>query len=180
MLQPVISHQTVRLARGQHSTPRDGVCVMELASMLGHERFTDRPRCACPVIGAFLRGYNDAVDDRTRQTLFPYAAAVVGTAGDDAARTRRLERLVEELHTVRGRRLVGRRRMPLRLPVLDGELDRAAADLARALWRQRKHGGHERALKLADDLLAMGCTRAIAEGSTDGRASRDTVTAGVA
>ena len=180
MLQPVISHQTVRLAKGQHSTPRDGVCVMELASMLAHERFTDRPRCACPVIGAFLRGYNDTVDDRTRQALFPFAAAVVGTAGDDAVRTRRLERLVAELHTVAGRRLVGRRRVPPRLQGLDGELDRAAADLARALWRQRKHGGHERALKLADDLLAIGCTRASAECSIDSSASTDTSAIAVA
>ena len=33
------SHQTVRLARGKHSSPRDGVCVMELASMLAGEQF---------------------------------------------------------------------------------------------------------------------------------------------
>ena len=49
------THQTVRLSRGKHASPRSGACVMELASMLAGEPFSDRPDCACPVIGAFLR-----------------------------------------------------------------------------------------------------------------------------
>src|SRR5690242_426726 len=76
--QPV-SHQTVKLARGKHASPEDGVCVMELASMLTGEEFSDHPRSVCPVIGAFLRAYNDRVDDRWRRDLWAYAAKAVGT-----------------------------------------------------------------------------------------------------
>ena len=74
-----VSYQTVKLSRGKHSSPQDGVCVMELASMLAGEEFTDHPQAVCPVIGAFLRAYNDRVDDRSRQDLYAYAAMVVGT-----------------------------------------------------------------------------------------------------
>ncbi len=75
----VPSHQTARLSAGRHRSPRDGVCVMELASMLAGEKWSDRPRSACPVIAAFLRAYNDSVDDARRQDLVPYAAEVVDT-----------------------------------------------------------------------------------------------------
>src|SRR3954454_13886856 len=80
-------HQTVRLARGRHKSPADGACVMELASMLAGEEFTDRPKCADPVIASFLRAFNDRLDTRQRQRLRPYAAAVVGTRGGGRAPT---------------------------------------------------------------------------------------------
>src|SRR4051812_30234200 len=83
------SHQTIRLDRGKHAAPEEGACVMELASMLGGEQFSDRPRTACPVIAGFLRGYNDLVDDDRRQELYAYAATVVGSAGDRTTRWRR-------------------------------------------------------------------------------------------
>ena len=83
------SYQTVPLARGKHTSPRNGACVMELASMLAGEEFTDRPAAVDPVIAAFLRAYNDAVDDRRRQDLFRYAADTVGTrAPADVVRAR--------------------------------------------------------------------------------------------
>jgi hypothetical protein len=52
---------------------------MELASMLAHEPFSDRPASTSAVIGAFLRTYNDGIDDERRQDLFPLAALIVGT-----------------------------------------------------------------------------------------------------
>src|ERR671929_1974841 len=81
------TYQTVRLARGRHASRHAGVCVMELASMLAHEPFSDRARSISPTIGAFLRTYNDGLDDARRQDLYPVAAAIVGTAGG-----RRVER----------------------------------------------------------------------------------------
>ena len=45
-----VSHQTIKLSKGKHSSPRDGACVMELASMLAGEKFTDHPESVCPVI----------------------------------------------------------------------------------------------------------------------------------
>ena len=74
-----ISHQTVRLTRGRHQGPDQGACVMELASMLAGEPFSDHPSSTCPVIGAFLRAYNDGLPDDRRQDLYEYAAKVVGT-----------------------------------------------------------------------------------------------------
>jgi hypothetical protein len=73
------SHQTARLKAGRHLSPNSGVCVMELASMLAGEPFTDQPRSACPVIGALLRCYNDGIGDEWRQDLYWCASAVVGT-----------------------------------------------------------------------------------------------------
>jgi hypothetical protein len=71
----------VRLESGSHRSPADGVCVVELASMIGGERFSDRPDCVDPVIGAFLRSWNDGVGYADRQRLEPYASLVVGTGG---------------------------------------------------------------------------------------------------
>jgi hypothetical protein len=84
------SHQTARLSRGKHRFPDEGTCVMELASMLAGESFTDRPRAVCPVIATVLRSYNDAVDDVRRQALYRYASESVGT-NDRALRRRRLQ-----------------------------------------------------------------------------------------
>src|SRR3954454_24951375 len=79
------SHQTIRLIRGRHSSPERGACVMEVASMLAGEPFSDEPRCVCPVIAEFLRTYNDEVDDARGQDLFAAAALVVNTRQDHAA-----------------------------------------------------------------------------------------------
>ena len=74
-------HQTARLTRGAHASPDEGVCVMELAADLADEGHTDRPRCVDPVIGAFLRAFNDRMGHKDRQRLLPYAARAVGTRG---------------------------------------------------------------------------------------------------
>ena len=83
------TYQTIELSKGKHISPEEGACVMELASMLAGEPFSDHPRCACPVIGSFLRAYNDSVDDGRRQDLYAYASQMVGTrSGRGAARPR--------------------------------------------------------------------------------------------
>lgn len=78
---PPTSHQTVRLKLGRHSTPDRGACVVELASMLAGERFSDHPRSVCPVVASYMRALNDCLDDERRQELYPYAAAIVDTRG---------------------------------------------------------------------------------------------------
>jgi hypothetical protein len=80
----------IRLAAGAHDSPDEGVCVVELASLIAKEEFSDRPRCVCPVIGAFLRGWNDRAPHAERQRLSPYAARIVGSrAGRLVTRERR-------------------------------------------------------------------------------------------
>ena len=58
-------HQTVRITKGRQSSPAHGTCVIELASMLAGERFSDHPQSVCPVIAGFLRAYNDLLTTAT-------------------------------------------------------------------------------------------------------------------
>jgi hypothetical protein len=155
----IVSHQNVRLRRGKHASPEKGVCVMELASMLAGEPFSDRPQAVCPVIGAYLRSYNDVVDDDRRQDLYRYAADAIGSAGSAALRRRRAERCLAEIARLHDRRSRVRRwlsgRPELSLPGSSIELERVGMHLARALQRSGPEG-HARALALADELIAMG------------------------
>src|SRR3954451_21654495 len=159
MTSTIVSHQTVRLRRGKHASPEKGVCVMKLASMLAGEPFSDRPQAVCPVIGAYLRSYNDVVDDERRQDLYRYASEAIGSAGAAALRRRRAERCLEEIALLHDQRSRVRRwlsgRPELSLPGSSIELERVGMHLARALQRSGPEG-HARALALADELIAMG------------------------
>src|SRR5579871_345697 len=90
-----VSYQTIKLAKGKHTSPEDGACVMELASMLAGEPFTDHPASVCPVIGSFLRSYNDSIDDRRRQGLYEYASKAVGSRACRRVQEERSERLAQ-------------------------------------------------------------------------------------
>lgn len=68
-----------KLSSGSHDSPQQGLCVMELASLLAGERFSDHPASVCPVIASLMRSYNDAASDARRQDLYPYAARILGT-----------------------------------------------------------------------------------------------------
>lgn len=151
------TYQTIKLSKGKHSSPDDGACVMELASMLGGEAFTDHPRSACPVIGAFLRAYNDAVDDTRRQDLYAYAAKVVGSRANNEVELLRRRRLAAWRLEVRRRRL---NRIPLPAPLreltsaIDARLS-LMSDVDRAIAQQRK-ATHREVLSVIDELLALG------------------------
>jgi hypothetical protein len=141
-MSPPSSHQTIRLARGRHHHPSQGACVVELASMLAGERFTDHPRSVCPVIAAFLRVYNDGIDDDRRRDLYEIAALIVGTRSGrraTAARRRLCRAFIDEMHgpSIRGL-----------LP--DNEL--IASECARAALRGRDH---DRALRFVRELAAI-------------------------
>ncbi|HET6870631.1 MAG TPA: hypothetical protein VFH80_32270 [Solirubrobacteraceae bacterium] len=153
------THQTVRLSRGRHSSPDRGACVMELASMLDSGPFTDHPRSVCPVIAAFLRNYNDWVDDRRRQDLYAYAAKTVGSRSSrtvEEARTRRLMKWAAQLEQRRVKRLpIGCR--PWVNPS-DPEPGDVASWVVYAIARQKDHP-HEEVLLMIDELLEIGRTR---------------------
>ena len=74
--------ESLRIAPGSHSSPRDGVCAVELASILAGEKFSDRPRCVCRVIAGFLRTLNDRVPHADRKLLIAYAERVVGSRAE--------------------------------------------------------------------------------------------------
>jgi hypothetical protein len=64
--------------------------VVELASLIAQEEFSDRPQCVCPVIAAFLRGWNDRAPYAERQRLSPHAQRIVGSrASSRVTRERR-------------------------------------------------------------------------------------------
>lgn len=140
------SHQTVRLARGRHPTRHAGVCVMELASMLGHEPFSDRSRSISPTIGAFLRTYNDGIDDDRRQDLYAVAAAIVGTAARRPVERQRISRCLSFARE-QGAGLPGRR-AALGLATPEGAGGWAARVALDA-------GAHDEALALVDELVAL-------------------------
>ena len=154
------SHQTVRLSKGKHQSPEHGVCVMELASMLAGEPFTDRPECVCPVVAGFLRTYNDRLDDERRQDLYAYAAAVVGSRGDEALEAARRERCLNWAADVHERGSGLRRRLRIglsRVPSADHRLGSEAAGILAAKVATRAGASmHAEALHLVDELLAMG------------------------
>jgi hypothetical protein len=87
--------QTIRIRKGKHASPARGACVVELASMLAGEPFSDHPKTVCPVIAGFLRAYNDLLPDRELDELYPYAALVVGSAASPSVRRERARRLLE-------------------------------------------------------------------------------------
>jgi hypothetical protein len=71
------------IRHGSHSPPNGdfNACVMEAVSYVAGEEWSDTPACVCPVIGVFLRSWNDSLqndEDRTR-LLRPLIAKVVGT-----------------------------------------------------------------------------------------------------
>jgi hypothetical protein len=92
---PQTNYQTIRLSKGKHSSPESGACVMELASMLAGEPFSDRPRSVSRSIAALLRSYNDRLDDNRRQDLYEYAAKVVGSASSQEVESARVARLLQ-------------------------------------------------------------------------------------
>lgn len=95
-----VNHQNVKLSRGRHRSPRDGACVVELASMLADEPFSDHPDAVCPVVAAYLRTVNDRMPVDDLPELYWFAAAVVGTGGsrkESRARARECARWASDL-----------------------------------------------------------------------------------
>ena len=76
---------------GSHKSLSDGACLLELASHLAREPWSDHPQCVCPVIAAIGRRLNDSI-------------------GNDAMRTELLKPLLPKLLNTRGSRALELRR----------------------------------------------------------------------
>jgi hypothetical protein len=77
---------TITLSKGKHDSREDGACAMELTSMLAGEPFSDHPRSVCPVIGSFLRAYNDRIDDGRQACSWRGVGPVFFSRIDSASR----------------------------------------------------------------------------------------------
>lgn len=74
------------LSAGSHGSIEAGACVMEIVAHVAGDPWSDSPPCACPIIAAFLRSWNDALPtnaDRDR-LLKPLVPFVVGTRSTPA------------------------------------------------------------------------------------------------
>lgn len=162
-----VNYQTVRLARGKHHFPHEGVCVMELASMLAGEPFSDQPLCVCPVIAAFLRTYNDAIDDGRRQDLYRYAAIAIGTRGSRSIQQERIERcLAWGEQTQAQRSWLQRRFAPVKAPRRPGPTAAAAGSFAARTITRHTDDTHARALAFIEQLCAMTMAATVDTGLT--------------
>lgn len=169
---PIVS---VRLEPGRHRSPNDGVCVVELASMIGDEKFTDRPKCVCPVIGSFLRCWNDRAGYADRQRLYPYASQAVGTGGQ--RRISRIRRDIclsysgADLHRGPLRRAAARLRIRGRIAWAVGIFpsiwlkEGAGAYAAHVAFAT---GGSEEAFALLDRLLEVGSSPRVRSSNGSG------------
>jgi hypothetical protein len=79
MLAPLQMH----LGRGRHATAGARGCLMELASVLAGETWSDHPASVHPVLAAVARVVNDRVSEQDRASLEPLVPAMIGTATDD-------------------------------------------------------------------------------------------------
>ena len=156
----LVNYQTISLSKGKHPSPEHGACVMELASMLAGESFTDHPDSVCPVVGSFLRAYNDSVDDERRQDLYRYASATVGSRRSEAIHRARADHLARWVSDMLPKRF-WRSLLPSFASVVSGvstsQFETVGAWAVRSIRKHTDHT-HRAALRLVDELLAMGYT----------------------
>jgi hypothetical protein len=85
------------LAKGAHED-HEAMCVMEAVAFVAGEPWSDYPECACPVISAFLRAWNDALSDDERDPLLrPLIPRMIGTRRDTAVEQRRATMAIDWL-----------------------------------------------------------------------------------
>ena len=80
---------TLVLDANSHDPGSDRMCVMEAVAMLAGEEWSDHPQCASPVIGAFLRSWNDSLPDDDRQQLKQYIPRLINSRCTDDQETER-------------------------------------------------------------------------------------------
>src|SRR6185437_920560 len=70
------------LDSGSHQSFSEGACAIELVSFVAGEPWSDHPECVCPVLGAFIRAWNDGLpEDRRTDLLRPLLPRLIGTRG---------------------------------------------------------------------------------------------------
>lgn len=72
--------EAIELDSGDHSSPSEGHCLLEVVSMFAGEVFTDQPKCVDPVLVMFGQRWNDLLPDKeSRRQLKQYIPRLVGT-----------------------------------------------------------------------------------------------------
>src|SRR5438067_4420668 len=88
---PMLGLEGITLKSGSNKDRGAGVCAMEAIAWLAGETHSDQPQCVCPVIGAFMRTWNDGItEDETRTKLLrPLLPALIGTRSTQAVELKR-------------------------------------------------------------------------------------------
>jgi hypothetical protein len=111
-----------KLHFGKHAAGSDEMCIMEAIAYVTHKKWSDHPPCVCPVLGAFMRTWNDGISDDDERTVLlkPFIPRLINTRGSNALEQRRATMAADWLirtHTVAW----------LRLAKLDKQADILAA-----------------------------------------------------
>jgi hypothetical protein len=141
----------VELVRSRGDRRTGKLCIMSLVAQLAKEPHTDHPQAASPVISAFARAINDAMDRPTRQRLIPFAPRIEGThAGLDGERQR-------QLHAVLMDELLPRLVTDLQVAA-NSETEATGADLTARLVRDLRETPDETQLRLVQDVAWDGAS----------------------
>lgn len=105
------------LYQGNHY-PGNEMCIMEAVAFIAGEEWSDRPKCASPVITELAQGLNDNFSDKNRSLLIPYILRIIGTASDQEVEDKRLWTVLD---------WIARTRIPEILSSI--ELDKSASKL---------------------------------------------------
>src|SRR5215469_9956343 len=72
--------EQIVLHHGNHGSPEQGHCLLEVVSMFAGETFGDAPQCVDPVLRSFGMAWNDGMrSDEERAQLKQYIVRLVGT-----------------------------------------------------------------------------------------------------
>ena len=86
------SIQEVKLGHGAHKSAAEGMCFMEMVAWFAGEAHSDKPACACTVLGRYGMALNDRMPNDLRDELLkPLVPMIAGTSGsldDRIARAR--------------------------------------------------------------------------------------------
>lgn len=171
--------KVTKLFHGSHEENGNGhveACAMEAVAYIAGEPWSDHPECACPVIGAFMRTWNDSLPDAERTALIlPLVPNLVGTRGSDDLANRRATMAADWLvrvHTPAWLRLAGLTEHADRLASLPEIIDFAKTpSLMPALEAARTAGAARRGDATAGDATAAAAADAARAAASVGTAT---------
>ena len=83
----IARYTAITLKSGRHSSPGEGMCLMEAVAYVAREKHSDHPRCVSPVLGTFGRYLNDVLPDIERQLMVALIPDLLRTADDGGDET---------------------------------------------------------------------------------------------
>ena len=165
---------SLTLKSGAHDNIADGACLLEVASYLAGERWTDHPKCVSPVLGAYGRRLNDGLPDDPRQQLKAFLPAMLNTAGDglDGARAEMARKTLmgawlpawlrlAELHDLAAQSEAA-------VDLTDQDLRDVQVKIRASTWLARTEARKDLRSKIREEMQRIGVKSAVAAGAVAG------------